>query len=338
MGTMAHNLDQQGLVSEGDNLKPLVEFIRQYSGLNSKKDIAQVSQLLPSLPANWQPNGDDTAAIPTDNGYQLFAIEGMQPKLVAEQPWFAGWCSIMVNCSDIAAMGGRPTALVNAVWNTNDNAHLTELMRGITDAAKQLNVTMVGGHTSLNSESPYLAVSILGHANALLSSFAVKPGDVLVAAIDLRGQFQGNSLNWNAATTAPEGRLRDDLEILPTIAEKEFAHAAKDISQAGLLGTTVMMLESSNVGAIINLEQIPKPEQVVLKDWLRAFPSFGYLLATCKNKVPDLLQQFHQREISAAVIGEFNSSKKLEVTIDNQSEIFYDLNNEALTGFKDSRN
>lgn len=321
------------LSDETINLKSMVEFIITNSGINSKKDIASVSKLLPELPEHWLANGDDTAAIPTSNGYQLFAIEGMQPALVETQPWFAGWCSVMVNCSDIAAMGGRPTALVNAVWTSQSGDHLTELMRGITDAATQLGVPMVGGHTSLQSEKPYLAVSILGHANKLLSSVSAKPGDTLVAAIDFRGVFEGTSLNWNAATNAPPGRLREDLELLPKIAESNLAHAAKDISQAGLLGTTVMMLESANVGVTIDLNNIPKPEHVAMQDWLRAFPSFGYIIATENSNVDALIKEFNQRDIHCAAIGTVNSSKVLDITYQNQTAIFYDLTKNSLTGF-----
>ena len=34
----------------------------------------------------------------------LLACEGMQPELVQEDPWFAGWSAVLVNLNDIAAM------------------------------------------------------------------------------------------------------------------------------------------------------------------------------------------------------------------------------------------
>ena len=52
--------------------------------------------------------GDDCAAIPDGDGFLLFAIEGFMNEFVARDPWFAGWCGVMVNVSDIAAMGGGP--------------------------------------------------------------------------------------------------------------------------------------------------------------------------------------------------------------------------------------
>ena len=63
--------------------------------------------------------GDDCAAIPNPNGegYLLFAIEGFLDSFVQAMPWFAGYCGVMVNVSDICAMGGRPIAVVDALWS-----------------------------------------------------------------------------------------------------------------------------------------------------------------------------------------------------------------------------
>jgi len=324
-------------ITSTTELDCLLQTVAQRSGISLKQDIAAVSKRLAALPAGWHANGDDTAAIPlgvnAEQGYQLLAIEGMQGSLVTEQPWFAGWCAVMVNCSDIAAMGGRPTAVVDALWCDGDSHILAELLRGMRDAAEHLGVPIVGGHTNLRSGEANLAVSILGHANKLLSSFAARPRHLLVAAIDQRGAFQGKSLNWNAATQAPAQRLRGDLELLPHIAEQELALACKDISQAGLLGTTIMLLESSGCGAHVDLAAIPKPEDVAMEDWLCAFPSFGYLLTTTAEQLPQLLATFKNRDIHAAVIGEINSSREMWVSQGEQRSLFYDLNESELTGF-----
>ncbi|MBQ0779970.1 MAG: sll0787 family AIR synthase-like protein [Thalassolituus oleivorans] len=326
-----------GITASVATLDSLLQTVAQRSGISLKQDIAAVSKRLAALPDGWHANGDDTAAIPlgvnAEHGYQLLAIEGMQGSLVTEQPWFAGWCAVMVNCSDIAAMGGRPTAVVDALWCNGDSPMLAELLRGMRDASEHLGVPIVGGHTNLRSGDANLAVSILGHANKLLSSFAARPGHLLVAAIDQRGAFQGKSLNWNAATSAPAERLRGDLELLPSIAEQQLALACKDISQAGLLGTTIMLLESSGCGADIDLAAIPKPEGVAMEDWLCAFPSFGYLLTTTPEQLPQLLATFKNRDINAAVIGEINASRELWVSQDTRRSLFYDLNTTELTGF-----
>lgn len=92
------------------NVEHLIQQLRQNNGLRSKRDIQPAAQIFPHQPF---PNlghaallGDDAAVLPAQNGSLLMACEGMHPTLVANDPWFAGWCGVLVNLSDIAAMGG----------------------------------------------------------------------------------------------------------------------------------------------------------------------------------------------------------------------------------------
>ncbi|HVL01797.1 MAG TPA: sll0787 family AIR synthase-like protein, partial [Dongiaceae bacterium] len=242
-------------------LTELLDQVRASAGLHSKTEIQLVQRHLREAFPPPFPNGDDAAILPNGNGFDLLAGEGFIDAFVTSDPWFAGWCGIMVNVSDIAAMGGRPVAVVNALWGGNDDA-TADVLRGMAAASQAYQVPIVGGHTNLRTAQPRLAVSIFGRANKVLDAFAAKPGQVLVAAIDLRGSYHAPFNNWNAATSAPAERLRGDIELLPIAAEKGLATAAKDVSQAGLLGTCVMLLESSQVGVDLDLHAIPKPVAV----------------------------------------------------------------------------
>ncbi|WP_241150174.1 AIR synthase related protein, partial [Pseudomonas viridiflava] len=75
------------------------------------------SAVAPTRESVYALPGDDTAAIRCGDQYQLLAIEGMIPAFVEQAPWFAGWSAVMANVSDITAMGGRATAVVNAYWH-----------------------------------------------------------------------------------------------------------------------------------------------------------------------------------------------------------------------------
>src|SRR6201992_776621 len=101
-------------------ISALAEKLRRSGGIAAKSDIAQVARSLGLSGDDFIPVGDDCAAIPDGDGYLLFAIEGFMNEFVAGDPWFAGWCGMMVNISDIAAMGGRPTAVVNAIWSDGE--------------------------------------------------------------------------------------------------------------------------------------------------------------------------------------------------------------------------
>lgn len=315
-------------MAEAD-LAALAGQLRNAAGLIAKRDISLASARLASAtPGNAQrlgvPLGDDCAAIADGDGYLLFAIEGFINEFVARDPWFAGWCGVMVNVSDIAAMGGRPIALVDALWASGEE-NAEPILAGLRAAAQHFGVPIVGGHTNLRTAQPQLSVAILGRANRLLTSFDAEPGDRLVAAIDLRGRYRPPFLNFEAASGAPAARLRGDLALLPEIAEAGLAAAAKDISQAGIVGTAVMLAECSSVGIDIDVAMIPKPADVPLAQWLMTFPSFGYLLSVPAGNVDAVLQRFAARDIAAAVIGDVAEGHDVSIRAGAAREIIWDF-------------
>ncbi|TAX74592.1 sll0787 family AIR synthase-like protein [Rhizobium leguminosarum] len=283
------------------DIRALAAKLSASSGIAAKQDIGTIAARL-GLQGQQIAVGDDCAALPDGDGYLLFAIEGFMNEFVAADPWFAGWCGVMVNISDIVAMGGRPIAVVDAVW-ANGEAGATPVLEGMRAASSTFGVPIVGGHTNIRSERGQLSVAILGRAKTLLTSFDAKPGDVLVAAIDHRGRYREPFNNWEAATDAAPARLRGDLELLPEIAEAGLALSAKDISQGGIVGTAIMLAECSRVGIDIDVTAIPLPAGVSLDRWLVTFPSFGYLLSVAPEDVADVVTRFAARGISAAVIG-----------------------------------
>ncbi|MHB9837604.1 sll0787 family AIR synthase-like protein [Paraburkholderia terrae] len=320
------------------SLQALVERMRASRGFRHKTDIAGVVASLASRLPNGTRDlaqavavGDDCAALADGDGYLLFAIEGLVSDFVETMPWFAGYSSVMVNISDVYAMGGRPLAVVDALWSDGLDA-AGEILAGIAAASNAYGVPVVGGHSNTRSAEPQLAVSILGRARALLSSFNARPGDSLVMAVDLRGRFEDPYPFWNASVGAPAGRLRDDLELLPQLAESGLCDAAKDISMAGVLGTSLMLLECSGVGARIDLDAIPRPEHVDFERWLSAFPSYGFVLSVREEHVDEVLAHFAQRGLACAPIGAVDASREVVLTQHADSALLWSFKDSAFIG------
>ncbi|MCM2474487.1 sll0787 family AIR synthase-like protein [Rhizobium sp. CG5] len=304
------------------DLVAIANTLRASAGISAKADISAVAARL-GLTGQTVAVGDDCAAIPDGDGFLLLAIEGFINEFVAADPWFAGWCGVMVNISDVVAMGGRPIAVVDAVWaNGEDGA--APVLDGMQAAAETFGVPIVGGHTNIRTDRGQLSVAILGRARRLLTSFDARPGDRLIAAVDHRGRYRVPFNNWEAATTAPPERLRADLDILPDIAEAGLAYAAKDISQGGIVGTAIMLAECSDVGIEIDLKAIPVPDGVAMDRWLQTFPSFGYLLAVPEENAAVVLERFAKRDIVAAVIGAVTPGSQIAVTADGKRELIRD--------------
>jgi uncharacterized protein len=324
------------------NLLPTITTqLRKALGIGYKQDIQTASahfqpELQPELPFSAPSRtiaiGDDCAAIPDGDGYLLLASEGLLPSLVETEPWFAGWCAVMVNVSDVYAMGGRPIALVDTLWSQSPAA-TQPIWQGMLAAASTYSVPIVGGHTNCHSPYNALSVAILGRAKALITSFNAQPGDSLLIATDFRGQAHPRYPFWNAATEADPGGLRGDLELLPLLAEAGLCNAGKDISMGGILGTLLMLLETSNCGAILNLDRIPSPPTLALEDWLTRFPSYGFLLSVRPSDVSIIQSYFHQRNLVCEAIGTVQSEPKLLLESLSQTEVFWDLQQHPLTGF-----
>lgn len=276
--------------------------------------------------------GDDCAAIPDGEGYLLLAAEGMWPTLVQEDPWFAGWCSVLVNVSDIYAMGGHPIAVVDALWS-DDPDHSAELWAGMRAASQVFNVPIVGGHS--NQHSPYqaLSVAILGRSRHLITSFDAQPGEVLVLAVNLAGKPHPRYPFWDAATQADPALLRRQLALLPQLAASGLCKAGKDVSMGGILGTTLMLLETSGVGAVLDLDAIPRPATLAFDTWMLSFPSYGFLLSVPPEQVPALTDHFASAEITCAAIGEVTPDQHLRLRSQGHQVPFWDFTQEKLTGF-----
>ncbi len=272
--------------------------------------------------------GDDTAAIPDGDGYLLFAAEGMMEAFIEMDPWFAGYCAVMVNLSDIAAMGGRPTAIVDVLWANPSSLMAKELWTGMRAASEAYGVPIVGGHTTRFpvERTPLLAAAVLGKAKRIISSFTAEPGDVLLTAVDLRAAFRGQgTLFWNASVGSPAERLQGDLALLPQLSEAGLITGGKDISNGGIPGTLAMFCATSRCGATLDLDSLPRPEGVDLKRWLLCFPSYGYLLTVKKENVAEVIATFAGRDLHCAAIGIMETSNAISFTTQGVTQPFCEV-------------
>jgi uncharacterized protein len=310
-------------------LPTLVTQLRQTLGIRYKQDIQTASSQLQTTSV---PLGDDCAAIPDGSGYLLLAAEGILPQFVESDPWFAGWCAVMVNISDVYAMGGRPIALVDTLWSQSPE-ETQPIWQGMLAATQTYNVPIVGGHTHCQSPYTALSMAILGRATSLITSFNARKGDRLLVVNDFRGHPHPRYPFWDAATKADPTQLREDLELLPKLAEMGLCDAGKDISMGGILGTLLMLLETSRCGATLYLDRIPSPTALPLEDWLIRFPSYGFILSVRPENVSIIQSYFRQRHLVCEVVGTVQAEPQLVLSFLDQQEVFWDFTQQRLTGF-----
>ena len=155
------------------DLTSLVYSIQEFKGVTRKNSISEVTDILKSV-YNISGDvlldfGDDASAIDIGNNQiVLFAADGIWGQLIDFDPYWAGYCSVLVNVNDIAAMGGKPIAMVNILSVNNDDV-CKKIMEGIKFGCEKFKVPMVGGHFHPDAEFNSIGVAIVGIADKIKS-------------------------------------------------------------------------------------------------------------------------------------------------------------------------
>ena len=101
----------------------------------------------------------------------------------------------------------------------------------------------------------------------------------------------------------------------------------------GVVGTLLMLLETSGVGAVLDLDAIPRPPEVPLDRWLVVFPSYGFLLSVRPERAAEAQAAFTRRALACAAVGQVDASRRLELRSGAEQQVMWDLAAEPLTGF-----
>ena len=311
-------------------MESLVKSIQEFEGVSRKSSIDNVISLLKES-YNVSGDvvidiGDDASAIDIGNNQVvLIAADGIWGQIMNVNPYWAGYCAVLVNVNDIAAMGGKPLAMVNIMSIKNDDIY-EDLLRGINDGCLKFGVPMVGGHLHPDGDSDSLGVAIVGIAqkDKIITSFGAEVGDKVIVAIDLDGKpHEMFSLNWDTTYDKDAKLVRDQISAVQYLAENDYIKSGKDISNPGILGTLEMLLETSKKGAVVNLEDIPKNENMEWVDWLRVYPGSGFVFTADEDYCGYIKEYLARFSIEAEVVGEITDSNSLYLTYrDEKIEVF----------------
>ena len=116
------------------NLESLAAELRNFEGVKRKRGIRDLVEILGTADRVGSKTiagfGEDAAVLKVDDdNFILLAVDGIWGKLLNADPWWAGYCAVLVNVNDIAAMGGTALAMVN-LTSTQKKHICAELGRG----------------------------------------------------------------------------------------------------------------------------------------------------------------------------------------------------------------
>lgn len=320
------------------DLQRMADTIRNFPGVTRKNAIHDIVDLFPTtgFPQVVAAEGEDAAVIENGNMCILFAADGIMEKLMAADPFLAGYYAVLVNVNDIAAMGGRPLGMVDVISVKDGNMN-GDLLKGIQYGVEKFNVPLVGGHTHPDCNFNSIEISIIGSVkkdDVLLSSTA-KCGDDVVFVIDLDGVFpESVPYTYDSTSCKPKDLVQAQMEAVAVVAEKHLAHACKDMSNPGHIGTLGMMLESSEKGATVDIRKIPIPDDVDPYHWATTYFGCAFVFSCDAAHSQEIIDIFADVGCAGSVVGKVDDSKKLRITDGEQEIVLFDFDKDIITGVK----
>ena len=314
-------------------LDTIAEDFRNHRGRLSKQALRHVTDAFGATDWITGP-GDDTAVVAATHGTLLAAGEAMYPPFIATDPFGAGVGAVVANVNDVAAMGGRPLAIVDTVVAPAPIAQT--VLSGLHHAAELYGVPVVGGHLTLSEGPPALSAFVVGEVTTPLLASNAAPGQSLLLAACLDGQVRGDFPFFPSHRERGD-LVRGDVEVLPALAEGGDVVAAKDVSMAGLLGTLAMLLQPTGSGATVLLDHLPRPAGVPLGTWLGVFPSYAFLLCAPPARVERCLTAFAARGLACAEVGTIDGTGALRVRLGDGEATLLDDTCSSGTGLQGAR-
>lgn len=308
------------------DLSRLVAALRANPGLRAKRDLADVAAIIGG-------DGDDTALheIAGTGTSVAMGAEAILPGLVRADPYVAGIAGVVTALNDLAATGARPVGVLDTIVGSRELVR--EVLRGLRAAADRYRAPLLGGHTTIDDEQVGLSTFAVGTATRPLRAANARAGDEVVMVTCLDGQMvagPGGAGFFSHLRGSRASSPADDLALIAELAESGDAHAGRDISMPGVVGSLLQFLESAGgLGATLDLDRIPTPAGIAPIDWLTAFPSYGFLLCGDADRI---VAAAASRSLAAAPVACLDGTGVLRATADGETAVVWDLGDEPFTG------
>jgi hydrogenase maturation factor len=242
-----------------------------------------------------------------------------------------GSLSIHINANDIACRGAKPRwFLCSLLLPKGFNAYdIEKIMKQVDKAARELNVSVVGGHTEITPglKRPILVGCMIGVVpkGRCVTSHGARPDDDIImtktAGIEgtaLLAMDFTHKLRLGANLIARARAMRHSISVVRDAilaVEVGRIHAMHDPTEGGLLQGIWEIAEASKIGFVVYESKIAIREETkrICKSLhvnpLRLMSSGCLLIAADKRKSGLIVNRLRQHGIQAGIIGVFTNLK-----------------------------
>ena len=264
-----------------------------------RTSIAQLGEfgLIDHLTENFKINqpstlkgiGDDAAVLDFKDKKVVVStdmmVEGVHFDLAYMPLKHLGYKAVVTNVSDICAMNARATQITVsiAVSNRFPLEALEELFQGITLAANEYKVDVIGGDTTSSQKGLIISITVLGEADEdeIVYRNGAKATDLLVVTGDIGAAYMGlQVLEREKQVFKVNPNSQPDLELYTYLVERQLKPEARkdvrtllhaleikptsmiDISD-GLSSEIMHLCKQSKVGCNLYEDKLPLDPQFI---------------------------------------------------------------------------
>ncbi|MCL5074495.1 MAG: AIR synthase family protein [Chloroflexi bacterium] len=244
----------------------------------------------------------------------------------------SGWLAVHISCNDVAANGATPLGVLPTLLLTEESTEdeVRGIMEEVHQAALELGVEVLGGHTEVTPGLPMTIISLAAIGRApkerFVTSAGAQPGDDLLitksAAIEgtaILAIDYGDMLlrTLDLATVQRAQALIRQISVVPEGIKAAACgvSAMHDVTEGGVIGGLFELAEASGVGLEVWLERIPiRPETEAICALFGADPlrliSSGAMLITARDgqRIKGALEE---QGIAASLIGRVTEGERL---------------------------
>ena len=240
-------------------------------------------------PSTLKGIGDDAAVLDFGTKKAVVStdllIEGVHFDLAYMPLKHLGYKAVVVNLSDICAMNAKPTQITVsvAVSNRFPLEALEELFEGITLAANQYKVDVIGGDTTSSQKGLIISITAIGEADSEEIVYRDGAGetDLLVVTGDVGSAYMGlKVLEREKQVFLVNPNSQPDLDLYAYLVERQLKPEARtdvrtlfhalelkptsmiDISD-GLSSEIIHLCKSSKVGCNLYEDKLPIDPQLI---------------------------------------------------------------------------
>lgn len=233
--------------------------------------------------------GDDAAVLDFKDKKVVVStdimVEGVHFDLAYMPLKHLGYKAVVTNVSDICAMNAKATQITVsiAVSNRFTLEALEELYEGITLAATEYKVDVIGGDTTSSQKGLIISITVLGEADEeeIVYRNGAKPTNLLVVTGDIGAAYMGlQVLEREKQVFQVNPNSQPDLELYTYLIERQLKPEARkdvrtllhaleikptamiDISD-GLSSEIIHLCKQSNVGCNLYEDKLPLDPQFI---------------------------------------------------------------------------